>query len=77
MDDGVHEKKKKTHTPVFLMKSLEPTCKRRVELFKHSVYTLFLKTEIARSARGPTLQGPHAEDVMARPYFVQKILVTC
>ena len=34
-----------------------------------------LKTEIARSARGPKLQGPRAEDVLAESYLVQKILV--
>ena len=34
-----------------------------------------LKTEIARSVRGPKLQGPRAEDAMAEPYLVQKILV--
>ena len=32
-----------------------------------------LKTEIARSARGPKLQGPRAEDAMAEPYLVQSI----
>ena len=32
-----------------------------------------LKTEIARSARGPKVQGPRAEEAMAEPYFVQKI----
>ena len=32
-----------------------------------------LKTEIARSARGPKSQGPRAEDALAEPYFVQKI----
>ena len=35
-----------------------------------------LMTEIARSARGPELQEPHAEDALAEPYLVQKILVT-
>ena len=30
-----------------------------------------LKTEIARSARGPKSQGPRAEDAMADPYLVQ------
>ena len=35
-----------------------------------------LKTEIARSARGPKSQGPRAEDVLAEPYLVEKILVT-
>ena len=43
---------------------------------KHSVYTHFLQAEIARFARGPKLLGPRAEDALAEPYFVQKILVT-
>ena len=30
-----------------------------------------LKTEIARSASGPKLQGPHAEDAMAKPYLAK------
>ena len=34
------------------------------------------KTEIARSVRGSKLQGLHAEDAMAKPYLVLKILVT-
>ena len=34
------------------------------------------KTEIARSARGPTSQGLRAEDALAESYLVQKILVT-
>ena len=33
-----------------------------------------LKTEIARSVRGPKSQGPRAEDAMAEPYLVQKFL---
>ena len=28
-----------------------------------------LKTEIARSVNGPKLQGPHAEDALAKPYL--------
>ena len=52
--------------------SLEPKFKRREDLGKESVS---LKTEIARSARGPKLQGPCAEDAMAEPYLVLKILV--
>ena len=44
--------------------SLEPNC---VE---------FKKTEIARSVKGPKLQGLHAEDAMAKPYLVLKNLVT-
>ena len=35
-----------------------------------------LKTEIARSARGPKLEGSRAEDALAESYLVQKILVT-
>ena len=51
--------------------SLEPTTKRREDLGKHSVYT-HLKTEIARSVNGPPrLQGPRAEDALAKPYLVQ------
>ena len=34
-----------------------------------------LKTEIARSVRGPKLQGPRSEEAVAEPYLVQKILV--
>ena len=56
--------------------SLEPIFKRREDLGKHSVYTQFLKTEIARSVKGPKLQGPHAEDAMAKPYLVLQNLVT-
>ena len=66
-----------TLTPVLLNEvSLEPTSKRRQDLGKHSVYTHFLKTEIARSVRGPKLQGPRAEDAMAEPYLALKILVS-
>ena len=57
--------------------SLEPTPARSEDLCKHSVYThTSLKTEIARSARGLKLQGRRAEDALAQPYLVQKILVT-
>ena len=31
-----------------------------------------LEIEIARSVKGPKLQGPHAEDAMANPYLVLK-----
>ena len=37
---------------------------------------IMTKTEIARSARGPKLQGPRAEDALAESYLVQKFLVT-
>ena len=52
------------------------TSKRSEDLGKHSVKLISLKTEIARSARGPKLQGPRAEDAMAEPYLVHKSLVT-
>ena len=48
---------------------LEPTTKRREDLGEHGVKTHFLMTEIARSVNGPRLQGPHAEDAMAKPYL--------
>ena len=35
-----------------------------------------LKTEMERSASGQKFQGFHAEDAKAKPYLVQKILVT-
>ena len=56
--------------------SLEPTTKRREDW----VSTVFIftsrKTEVARSVKGPKLQGLHAEDAMAKPYLVLKNLVT-
>ena len=56
--------------------SSEPTTKRREDLGKHNVHIHFPKTEIARSVNGPKLQGPHAEDAMAKPYLEPQILVT-
>ena len=54
--------------------SLEPT---DVRIGVSTVFILIsLKTEIARSVKGPKLQGPHAEDAMAKPYLVLKNLVT-
>ena len=66
-----------THTPVLLMKYLESSHSRDLRIGVSTVFILIsLKTEIARSVRGPKLQGPRAEDSMAEPYFVKKILVT-
>ena len=76
MDDRVPEHRD-SHASSSHEPSLEPTPTRSVDLGKHSVYTHFhRKTEIARSARRPKLQGPRAEDALAEPYFVQKFLVT-
>ena len=65
------------HTPVLLMKYLWSPHPREVRIWVSTVFTLIsIKTEIARSVRGPKLQGPRVEDAMAEPYLMQKILVT-
>ena len=57
--------------------SLEPTTKRDVRIWVNTMFILiFLKTEIARSASGPKLQGLRAEDAKAKPYLELTILVT-
>ena len=75
MDDRVPE-----HRDSHASSSHEPSlelCLREVWIWVNTVFTLTSrKTEIARSARGPKLQGPRAEDALAEPYLVQKILVT-
>ena len=55
--------------------SSERTPARSVEVCKHSVYTDFPKAEIARSVRGPKRRGLVAEDGLAEPYVVMKIMV--
>ena len=66
-----------TLTPVLLMKHLQSPYSRDVRIWVNTVFILIsLKTEIARSVNGPKLQGPHAEDAMAKPYLVLKNLVT-
>ena len=45
--------------------SLEP-----MRIWVNTMFILIsLKTEIGRSVNGPKLQGPHAEDAMAKPYL--------
>ena len=57
--------------------SLEPTSKRSVRIWVSTEFILFsLMSEIARSVRGPKLQGPRAEHALAEPCFVQKIWET-
>ena len=57
-------------TPVLLMKFLWSRQQRDVRIWVNTVFILVsLKTEIARSVNGPKLQGPHAEDAMAKPYL--------
>ena len=57
--------------------SLEPTFKRREDLGKHSVYTHFPRDRNCEIClRTKNYKGLHAEDAMAEPYLVLKILVT-
>ena len=64
-------------TPVLLMKLLWSRLQRDVRIWVSTVFKLTsLKTKIARSVKGPKLQGPHAEDAMAKPYLELSILVT-
>ena len=51
--------------------SLETTSKRSEDWVSTEFILISLKTEIARSVRGPKLQGPRAEVAMAEPYIVQ------
>ena len=62
-------------TPVLLMKLLYSPHSRDVRIRVSTVFILIsLKTEIAKSVKGPKLQGPHAEDAMAKPYLEPQIL---
>ena len=64
-------------TPVLLMKFLESRQQRDVRIWVSTMCILIpWKTEIARSVKGPRLQGPNAEDAMAKPYLEPQILVT-
>ena len=75
MDDRVPERRD-SHVSSSLELSLEPTPTRNVRIWVSTVFILSsLKTEIARPVRGPKSRGPRAEDVLAEPYLVQKILV--
>ena len=52
---------------------LEPILKRDVRICVSTVFILIsLKTEIARSWKGPKFHGPRAEDAMVEPYLVLK-----
>ena len=66
-----------SHTSSSHEASLEPTIQRDVRIWVSTVFLLIsLKTEIARSVKGPKLQGSYAEGAMAKPYLVLKTLVT-
>ena len=68
---------KEALTPVLLMKFLWSRLQRDTRIWENTMFILIsLKTEIARSVNGPRLQGPNAEDAMAKPYFEPQIFVT-
>ena len=72
VDDGVPEPRD-SHASSFHEVSSEPTSKRSAELSKHSVYTHFTKDRICQRTKVTTAR---AEDALAEPYLMQKILVT-
>ena len=75
MDDRVPEHRD-SHASSSHGSSLEPAPARSADLGKHSVYTHFPKDRNCEICnRRPKSQGPRAEDAMAEPYLVQKILV--
>ena len=58
------------------MNHLQSLRLREVRIWVNTVLKLTSrKIEIARSVRGPKSQGPRAEDTLAEPYIVLKILV--
>ena len=64
-------------TPVLLMKPLQSRLQRNVRIWVNTMFILIsLKTEIARSVNGPKLHVRHAENAMAKSYFVLTNLVT-
>ena len=74
VDDEVPERRD-SHASSSHEVSLVPHIQRDVRIWVSTVsFLISLKTEIAKSVRGPKLQGPRA--AMAEPYLVQKILVT-
>ena len=75
VDEGVPEHRE-SHASSSHEVSLEPTSKRSEDSDEHSVEIHFPEDRNCRSVRGPKLQGHRAEDAMAEPYLVQKILVT-
>ena len=76
VDDRVPEHRD-SHASSSHEPSSEPAPTRSVDLGEHSVYTHFTKDcncEICQ--RTQKIQGTRAEDALAEPYLVQKILVT-
>ena len=60
-----------THTQVLLMDYLQSLWE--VGIWVNTVFMVIsLRTEVAKSVRGPKLTGPRAEDAMTEPYLMQK-----
>ena len=74
-DDRVPERRD-SHASSAHEPSLEPTLTRSVDLGKHSVYTHFPKDRKCEICQRNKITRARAEDALAEPYFVQKILVT-
>ena len=55
--------------------SLEPSPARSADLGKHSVYTHIPQDRNCEIRQRPKVQGLRAEDAVAEPYLVQKMLV--
>ena len=75
MDDEVPEHRD-SHASSFHEVSLEPTSKRRKYLGKHSVYTHYPKDRNCEICQRTKITRARAEDAMAEPYLMQKMLVT-
>ena len=75
VDDEVLERRD-SHASSSHEVSLEPTSKRSEDSGKHSVYTHFHNDRNCEICRRTKFTRPRAEDAMAEPYLVQKMLVT-
>ena len=71
MDDGI-QVRKDFHINSSDVASLEPIFEKREDLGNHSVYVHSLKIEIARSANGSKLQGPHVEYALTERFLCHK-----
>ena len=74
LDDEVPEHRD-SHASSSHEVSLEPISKRREDLGKHSVETDFPKARNCEICQNTKITRTRAEDALAEPYLVQKILV--
>ena len=74
VDDRVPERRD-SHASSSHEPSLEPAPARSADLGKHSVYTHFPKDRNCEICQRTKITRPRAEDALAEPYLVQKILV--